>query len=272
MQKKLINFLILQFIIIFPTLLNSNNFNFDILGCFCEGGMIYGIVSNGEQVKINDLKMKLSNDNYFVYAFGRKHDEIVKIKIGKEEKIFRVKKKKYKIEKINNLPTRKVEPSQKDMKKILKESDELKKVKNLDINNKLFSDQFLIPVEGRISGRFGSQRILNGKAKRPHYGLDIAAKKGTKIYAPTDGKIKKVFDNMFFTGNTIIIDHGLGLISIFAHLEKIFISENQLVSKGDLVGSVGMTGRATGPHLHWGIYLQNIPVDPEIFIDLNVLE
>ena len=263
MQKKIINFLILKFIVIFPNLSNSDNVNFDILGCFCEGGMIYGIVSKGEQVKINDINIKLSKDNYFVYAFGRKHEEIVKIKIGKEEKIFQVKNKKYKIERINNLPSRKVEPGQKDIKKILKESDEIKQAKILDINNKLFSDKFLIPVEGRISGRFGSQRILNGKAKRPHYGLDIAAKKGTKIYAPTDGKIKKVFDNMFFTGNTIIIDHGLGLI---------FISENQLVSKGDLVGSVGMTGRATGPHLHWGIYLQNIPVDPEIFIDLNVLE
>ena len=90
-----------------------------------------------------------------------------------------------------------------------------------------------------------------------------------KIDIPDSGIL---FDNMFFTGNTVIIDHGLGLISIFAHLEKIFISENQLVSKGDLVGSVGMTGRATGPHLHWGIYLKNVPVDPEIFIDLDVLE
>ena len=119
-----------------------------------------------------------------------------------------------------------------------------------------------MPVEGRLTGFFGSQRILNDKPKRPHYGIDIAQKKGSPIVAPSSGKVKLVANNMFFTGNTVILDHGLGLISIFAHMDEIIVSEGQYVQISEKIGSVGMTGRATGPHLHWGIYLNDTPVDP----------
>jgi len=120
----------------------------------------------------------------------------------------------------------------------------------------------LIPVEGRISGVYGSQRILNSKPRSTHKGIDIAAPKGTKIYAPSNGRIILIEEDMFFTGKTVIIDHGMGLISIFAHLNDIYIRPGQLVEKGMEIGEVGMSGRATGPHLHWGVYLENISVDP----------
>ena len=113
-----------------------------------------------------------------------------------------------------------------------------------------------MPVEGRISGVFGSQRILNDKPKRPHFGIDIAQKIGAEIKAPSSGIVKLVSENMFFTGNTVILDHGLGLISIFAHLESINVEEGQNVSINEKIGTVGMTGRATGPHLHWGVYFK----------------
>ena len=100
------------------------------------------------------------------------------------------------------------------------------------------------------------------KPKRPHYGIDIAQKEGSPIVAPAPGIVKLVASNMFFTGNTIVIDHGLGLISIFAHLEKINVFEGEYVNIKEKIGTVGMTGRATGPHLHWGVYLKNTPVDP----------
>lgn len=269
MLKNFIKIIILKSIIFFPFLIESKKFKYQISGCFCEGGMVYGYVGKDAEVFIDNSRLELSDDNYFVYAFGRKHKDTLKIKINQEEKLFKIKKKKYLIERINNLPSKKVEPSQKDIKKILKEKHEIQNAKQIDINKKLFSDKFVIPVKGRISGRFGSQRILNGKPKRPHFGLDIAAKKGTHIFSPTNGRVKKIFDDLFFTGKTIIIDHGIGLISIFAHLDKINIEEDQFVQRGDLVGHVGMTGRATGPHLHWGIYLENTPVDPEIFIELG---
>ena len=117
-----------------------------------------------------------------------------------------------------------------------------------------------------MSGCYGSQRILNSKPRRPHAGIDIAAKEGTKVIAPSSGIIKLVEEDMFFTGNTIIMDHGLGLISIFAHLKDVFVGKGEKVLQGQKIGSIGMTGRATGPHLHWGVYLKNTSVDPEVLL------
>ena len=134
-------------------------------------------------------------------------------------------------------------------------------------NHTLFKGKFILPSNGSISGVFGSQRILNDKPRSTHKGLDIAAPEGTKIVAPSSGKVKLVQKDMFFTGNTIIIDHGLGLISIFAHLKEIDVILNQMVKKGERIGTIGMTGRATGPHLHWGVYLQKKPVDPMVLIN-----
>ena len=147
----------------------------------------------------------------------------------------------------------------------------IKKAKSSITDKKLFKKNFILPVSGRISGVFGSQRILNKKPKRPHYGLDIAANLGTPIYSPSGGKVILTAQNMFFTGKTVILDHGLGIKSIFAHLDNIFISEGEVIEGGTKIGTVGKTGRATGPHLHWGIYLMKTPVDPEslIGIDLN---
>ena len=117
-----------------------------------------------------------------------------------------------------------------------------------------------------MSGFYGSQRILNSKPRRPHAGIDIAAKEGTSVIAPSSGIIKLVEEDMFFTGNTVIMDHGLGLISIFAHLKEVFVVEGEKMLQGQKIGSIGMTGRATGPHLHWGVYLNNTSVDPEVLL------
>ena len=135
--------------------------------------------------------------------------------------------------------------------------------------NRFVDSNFFLPFKGRISGVFGSQRILNDKPKRPHYGIDIAAKLGTNIKSPSRGKVKGIYENMFFTGNTLILDHGLGLISIFAHMEDIFVKEGDIVDHESIVGTVGKTGRATGPHLHWGVYLAKKPIDPMVLIDTS---
>ena len=173
-----------------------------------------------------------------------------------------LKKKKYKIERISGLPQKKVEPAEEDIKRIIKDKKRINLSKEIGIKEKLFDDEFILPVDGRLSGVFGSQRVLNSKPKRPHFGIDIAQKEGSPILVPSSGIVKLVDFDMFFTGNTIIVDHGLGLISIFAHLKDIYVKEGQKVSIGQKIGSVGKTGRATGPHLHWGIYLKNKPVDP----------
>ena len=267
MQKKLKTKFFLKFLIFF--FFSSDIFSFEkkILGCFCEGGLIYSNVPQNSKVFIDDKKIQISEDGYFIYAFGRNYKDTVKIRINDISTNFQIKKKKYLIEKIRNLPKNKVSPDEESLKKIRIDQKNFKKAKIKVLNKKLFSDDFILPVIGRISGKFGSQRILNGKPKRPHFGLDIAAKIGTKIVSPSNGKVKFISQDMFFTGKTIIVDHGLGLISIFAHLSDINVKKDDLVFKGDLIGKVGKTGRATGPHLHWGIYLETIPVDPEIFLN-----
>ncbi len=184
-----------------------------------------------------------------------------------KKKKFVVTKKKYIIEKIRGLPKKKVEPNKKDLIRIKEDSKKFSIAKKLGVKKNFFEGKFILPSNGRISGVFGSQRILNDKPRSPHKGLDIAAPEGTKIVAPSSGKVKLVQKDMFFTGNTIIIDHGLGLISIFAHLKEIDVIPNQIVKKGEKIGTIGMTGRATGPHLHWGVYLQKKPVDPMVLIN-----
>ena len=135
---------------------------------------------------------------------------------------------------------------------------------------RLFQDSFLLPFNGRITGIYGSQRILNKKPRRPHYGIDLAAKIGTKIKSPANGVVKGVFKDMFFTGNTLVVDHGLGLISIFAHMNEIYVKTGQFINTKSVVGTVGKTGRATGPHLHWGVYLEKIPIDPMVLVDFDL--
>ena len=233
-----------------------------IFGCFCEGGVILGKIKKDDSIKIGNKKLDIFDNGEFIFAFGRKHKSEVIISYNDVKKTYVVKKKKYKIERISGLPRGKVEPSKKDLERIRVDQKKIISSKKIGELEKIFDEKFVIPVDGRLTGFFGSQRILNDKPKRPHYGIDIAQKKGSPIIAPSSGKVKLVANNMFFTGNTVILDHGLGLISIFAHMDEIIVDEGQYVQISEKIGSVGMTGRATGPHLHWGIYLNDTPVDP----------
>lgn len=264
---------------IFITILSLSYFDYSfandyydfskIKGCFCEGGIILGKVDKKDNVKINGIQQVISNDGYFTFAFGRKFKKTLRIEINDESKVFIVKGRKYKIEKINGLPSNKVQPKKSELERIIKEQKFFVKMKKDNNMNRFFDSNFFLPFKGRISGVFGSQRILNDKPKRPHYGIDIAAKLGTNIKSPSRGKVKGIYENMFFTGNTLILDHGLGLISIFAHMEDIFVKEGDIVDHESIVGTVGKTGRATGPHLHWGVYLAKKPIDPMVLIDTS---
>ena len=241
----------------------------DLFGCLCEGGLITGKISKKDKISIDGSEMKTFNNGEFIFAFGRKYKDEIIIKFNETRKIFKVQKKKYKIERISGLPKKKVEPNKDDLKKIIEDKEKINFSKKIGKREKLFGNKFILPVDGRLSGFFGSQRILNSKPRRPHYGIDIAQKEGSPVIAPSSGRVKLVDYEMFFTGNTVIVDHGLGLISIFAHLKDIFVKEGQNLKIGDRIGSVGMTGRATGPHLHWGIYLENKPVDPLSLTESN---
>ena len=177
----------------------------DIFGCFCEGGIITGrLESKDKVITIDGKRIRVSEEGDFIFAFGRKFKEAITISVNGESKKYEIEDKTYKKEIIRGLPSRKVEPKKEDIKK----SKAIKKNKinqNSRRDKKLFGKTFLIPVDGRISGVYGSQRILNSKPRSTHKGIDIAAPKGTKIYAPSNGRIILIEEDMFFTGKTVIM-------------------------------------------------------------------
>ena len=132
-----------------------------------------------------------------------------------------------------------------------------------EVKEALFAEGIIRPVKGgRLSSVFGSQRVLNGTPKNPHNGLDIAAPRGTPVYAMTDGVVLLAADNFYYSGNFILLDHGFGLNSSYLHLSKKFVKAGDYVKKGQKIGEIGTTGRSTGPHLHWSVQWYGKRVDP----------
>ena len=183
----------------------------------------------------------------------------------KQQILFSVTDKKYQTQHLEIKNKRKVNPYAKDMKRILSE----KKIIGAALKSwtaiQNISLQFDLPVEGRFSSPFGLKRYFNGQARRPHSGLDIAAPQGTPIQAAASGTVIET-GNYFFNGNTIFIDHGQGLVTMYCHLHKIDVAVGQQVTRGELIGEVGKTGRVTGAHLHWSVSLNHAMVDPMLFL------
>jgi len=151
-----------------------------------------------------------------------------------------------------------------DLKKINADKKAMTKAKSI-WEEQVVDTNFITPVEGRLSSLFGLKRFFNDIPKRPHNGLDIAAKIGTPIIAPASATVIDT-GNYYFNGNTVFLDHGQGLLSAYLHMNKIAVKPGQVVQQGDKLGTVGETGRVTGPHLHWIVYLNKTPVDPALFI------
>jgi murein DD-endopeptidase MepM/ murein hydrolase activator NlpD len=183
---------------------------------------------------------------------------------GKTSKtLFEVEDKAYPTQHITITDKRKVNPTHYDMTRINAEKAKTgAALKHWTDGNVAMN--FIWPIEGRVSGLFGRRRVFNGQAKRPHSGMDIAAPTGTEIHAPADGIVRDTGD-YFFNGNTIFIDHGQGLMTMFLHLDKIGVEMGQAVKQGEVIGTVGATGRVTGPHLHLGVSLNNVKVEPRLF-------
>jgi murein DD-endopeptidase MepM/ murein hydrolase activator NlpD len=178
--------------------------------------------------------------------------------------LFDVADKQYPTQHITITDKRKVNPNKLDMERINKESARIKKALTAWTDIDDIPLHFLWPVEGRVSGLYGRRRVFNGQPRRPHSGIDIAAPTGTPIMATADGIVRGT-GNYFFNGNTVFIDHGQGLITMFCHLDQIDVKDGQAVLQGEAIGTVGATGRVTGPHLHLGVSLNNVRVEPRLF-------
>ena len=203
------------------------------------------------------LPLSLKPGEYFID--GHRGDDIALEKI-----FFTVVDKKYTTQHINIEDQRKVNPYASDMDRIWAEQKRQKKAKR-HYSKSAVDVEFMQPVGGVMTGSFGRRRIFNGETRRPHSGMDIAADEGIPVIAPSKGKVIELGD-FFFSGNLIYMDHGQGMISLFAHLSEISVTLGQQVNKGDIIGKVGATGRVTGPHLHWSLGLNDTWVDPSLFL------
>ena len=244
--------------------------NIILNGNFIQGGLVYGKSIPKTSIKFMKRFIFQDSDNKFVFGMGRDYPETAVLEIKYNNDIrkinIKIKKQVYKIQKIKGLPKKMVTPPESVYKRIIRENKEIAKVRALNSKiNYIFQD-FIWPVQGIITGVFGSQRILNGKPRRPHYGIDIAASKGTNILAPTDSIVRMAEDNLYFTGGTIMLDHGHGVTSVYSHLSKLLVQKNQKIKKGHVIGHVGSTGRSTGPHLDWRINWFDQRLDPSLFI------
>ena len=234
-----------------------------------QGGLVTGRTESGAVVKVNGKAVRVSKEGVFLVGFGRDYEGPCKIEVtypdGRREKLqLAVEKREYQIQRIDGLPPRKVEPSKKDLERIRKDNALVKKARKRDDARTDFLDGWIWPAQGIISGVYGSQRILNGQPRRPHFGVDIAAPTGTPVKAPAAGVVTMAHPDMFFSGGTLILDHGHNLSSSFLHLHKILVKVGDRVEQGDIIAEIGAAGRVTGAHLDWRMSWRSERIDPQL--------
>jgi murein DD-endopeptidase MepM/ murein hydrolase activator NlpD len=221
----------------------------------------------GAQVLLDGEPVTVFPGGRYYLGFGRDAAQKALLQIRHpdgtvEKKELIIEKRDYPVQKLS-LPEKMVTPPKKVLERIEADTQAIREKRGVISEPCHFTGTFLKPANGPVSGVFGSQRILNGKPKDPHMGMDIAAGKGAPIMAPEDGTVRLLRD-MYYTGNTLLLDHGCGVSTVYAHMEKVFVKEGDAIKRGQKIGLVGATGRATGPHLHWGLNLMNLRLDPEL--------
>ena len=233
-----------------------------------QGGLVIGYADPGSRVTQDGKEIQVAPDGRFLLGFAYNAPPASEIDIeqpdGESETIpITVASRQFATEKIDNLPPAQVTPGAEAMKRIAAEREEVTAVQTKPTATPLFIHPFIWPATGIISGTYGSARILNGEPRAPHMGVDVAAPEGTPVVAPTEGRVAFVAD-LFFTGNTVILDHGLGLTSLYAHLARVDVKVGDHLRQGDVIGALGATGRATAPNLHWGVHLDGVGLDPAL--------
>ena len=240
----------------------------EIQGATIQGGLVFGQAEPGSSISLDGEAIALSANGQFVIGFGR--DEtgsrklVVKSPAGEIfEKDLNVEVREYAIERVDGLPPATVTPDPSALERIREDAQMVANARQHRDDQAYYAHGFTWPAKGRISGVYGSQRVLNGEPRRPHFGLDIAAPEGTDVFAPADGLVTMTHPDMYFSGGTIILDHGQGLSSSFLHLSKILVEAGTFVKQGDLIARIGSTGRASGPHLDWRMNWLDRRVNPQ---------
>lgn len=236
-----------------------------------QGGMLWGQVPSGSEVSLNGSPVTVHDSGIFVIGFGRDAGaeaslayrypdgatESVKIQIGNRQ---------FDVEHVDGLPPKTVTPPPEWRARRQEETGRVRAARAVMMPETLWLNGFIKPAQGRFSGFYGSQRILNGQPRSPHFGLDIAAETGTPVQAPAGGVVRLAAPDFLLEGGIVIIDHGLGVTSTLFHMNSVDVHEGDRVRQGDLIGTIGATGRANGPHVDWRVNWEMVRLDPFLLL------
>lgn len=241
-------------------------------GQFVQGGIVFGQTDAGATVVLDDEVIDtIAPDGRFILGFPRDYEGPAKLSIkhadgSVESFAYDIGDREFNIQRIDGLPPKMVTPDPAVMERIKDDSRQAREARTERFTENFLEGGFIWPALGPISGVYGSQRILNGEPRAPHWGVDIAMPTGTPVVAPADGIVTLAHPDMYFSGATLFIDHGLGMVSAFLHLSEIDVKVGDVVRQGDVIGKIGESGRATGPHLDWRINVGAARVDAQLLV------
>lgn len=240
-------------------------------GEWVGGGFFVGLTEPGSGVWFNDKRIAVDEDGYYLLGFDRElqgdQQLVISLPDGTEREFTpRVEARNYQVQRIDGLQQGFVTPPARAMERILREAEIVSKARLADVVSDDWRAPFIWPVHGRITGVYGSQRILNDVPSTPHWGIDIAAPQGTPVHAPAGGEVVLAEEDLYYSGGTLIINHGAGLSSSFLHLSRIDVAVGDRVRQGDIIAAVGSTGRSTGPHLDWRINIGEVRTDAALWV------
>ena len=240
-------------------------------GVMTQGGLIQGRAPQGTEVWLDDRSLPVSPEGVFVFGFHRDAPGDATLRVlypdgGEERRTLTVAAREYDIQRIDGLDQKMVTPPAELLARIRAEAARVKASRATVRPETEYASGFVWPAEGRVSGVYGSQRILNGAPRQPHYGVDVAAPAGTIVHAPAAGLVVLAEPDLYYSGGTLIIDHGHGLSSSFLHLSRIDVAVGQYVAQGDAIAAIGATGRVTGAHLDWRMNWFDARIDPQLLV------
>lgn len=234
-----------------------------------QGALVRGVTAAGNRVKLGVRALRVDGAGRFAFGVGRDERGPLQLRIdwfdgARETLNLKVQPRDWPIEHVRGVPPATVEPPPEIAARIAREQAAVAAARVRDDARSDFAADFAWPLTGRISGRFGSARSYNGKSGTPHSGTDVAAPAGAPLRAPAPGIVTFAEPDLYLTGGTLLLDHGHGISSAFLHLSRIDVPVGQRVERGDVLGAVGSTGRATGPHMHWGLNWFDVRLDPQL--------
>ncbi|MDZ4382285.1 MAG: M23 family metallopeptidase [Parvibaculum sp.] len=266
-RKRLFGFLASFFLLSFPAAAGT----LEISGNMVQGGLAIGRTAPGAEVSLDGMMLDVDADGIFAVGFDRDQKPAAKLRISypdgtAAEHELVIAPREWQIQRVEGVPQKYVSPPPEAMAAIARATKLKEEARKTRAGGSRFAEGFIWPATGPISGVFGSQRYYNGEPRRPHYGVDVAAPTGTPIRAPAGGVVTLAEPDMYFEGGLVFLDHGQGVTTLTMHMSRVDVKKGDRVEQGDVIGAVGGTGRATGPHLHWGMYWRGAWLDPQLLV------